>query len=111
MFILICRDPADPTRKLFVPENEVLGQVVAVFRSIKIPEKLLDTLLAHMRTSHEAEQQFHIDTIAALRREYDRTRDKLHAARHPPQQEYYAGRVRQEGARTEAAADRDRPAD
>jgi len=76
---LICRDPADPSKKLFVPEDEVLKQVVAVFGSIKVPEKLLDALLKHMRASHEAEKQFHSDAIVALRRDYDRARDKLAA--------------------------------
>ncbi len=37
---LICRDPADPERKLFVPESDVLDQVKAVFRSIQVPENL-----------------------------------------------------------------------
>jgi site-specific DNA recombinase len=74
---LICRDPANPAKKLFVPEDEVIKQVSAVFSSIKVPDKLLDALLKHMRTSHEVEKQFHIDATSALRRDYDRVRDKL----------------------------------
>jgi DNA invertase Pin-like site-specific DNA recombinase len=74
---LICRDPADPSKKMFVPEDEVLKQVLAVFRSIKVPEKLLDALLAHMQESHAAEQKFHADEMAALRAEYDRLQGKL----------------------------------
>ena len=74
---LICRDPADPAKKMFVPESEVLEQVMDVLRSIRVPEKLLDTLLAHMRASHEAENQFHRDTIAGLRRDYDQVRERL----------------------------------
>jgi hypothetical protein len=74
---LICRDPTDPEKKLFVPEAEVLDQVKAVFRSIQIPPKLLNALLAHMKASHEAENQFHRDAIAGLRREYDQVRDRL----------------------------------
>jgi site-specific DNA recombinase len=74
---LICRDPEDPSKKLFVPESEVLEQVLAVFRSIKIPGKLLDALLVHMRTSHAAEQMFHGDAIAALRGKYDKLQEKL----------------------------------
>ena len=35
---LICRDPADPSKKLFVPESKVLTQIEAVFRSIQIPK-------------------------------------------------------------------------
>jgi site-specific DNA recombinase len=74
---LICRDPGDPQRKVFVPEAEVLEQVKRVLRSVQVPPKLLDALLAHMRASHEAENQFHRDAVTALRRDYDQTRDKL----------------------------------
>jgi site-specific DNA recombinase len=74
---LICRDPSNPHKKLFVPEGDVLRQVLVVFRSIEVPEKLLDALLAHLRASHSVEQQFHLDAIAALRREYDRVQEKL----------------------------------
>ena len=74
---LICRDPKDPTRKLFVPEAEVLEQVKAVFRSIQVPKTLLEALLAHLKASHGAERQFHEDAIAGLQREHERTREKL----------------------------------
>ena len=74
---LICRDPKDPTRKLFVPEAKVLEQVKAVFRSIQVPKTLLETLLAHLKASHGAERQFHLDAIAGLRRDHDRTSEKL----------------------------------
>lgn len=74
---LICRDPANPDKKLFVREAEVLDQVKVVFRSIQIPPKLLNALLAHIKASHEAENQFHRDAIAGLRHEYDQVRDRL----------------------------------
>ena len=74
---LICRDPKDPTRKLFVPEAEVLEQVKAVFRSIQVPKTLLEALLAHLKASHGAERQFHEDAIVGLQREHERTREKL----------------------------------
>ena len=74
---LICRDPADPSKKVFVPENEVLKQIKGVFRSIQVPEKLLGALLEHMKASHAVENQFHLDAVAGLRREYDQVRDKL----------------------------------
>jgi site-specific DNA recombinase len=74
---LICRDPDNPIKKLFVPEVQVLDQIEAVLRSIQVPEKLLDALLVHMRVSHDAEDQFHRDAIAGLRREQDRVRERL----------------------------------
>ena len=74
---LICRDPATPDKKLFVPESAVLDQVKAIFRSIEVPPKLLDALLAHMKAAHEAENQFHRDAIEGLRREFDQVRERL----------------------------------
>jgi site-specific DNA recombinase len=74
---LICRDPADPALKMFVPEREVLEQILDVFRSIRIPEQLLTALLEHMSASHRVENQFHEDAIGRLRREHDQTRERL----------------------------------
>ena len=74
---LICRDPSDPAKKLFVPERVVLKQVAAVFRSIQVPEALLDELLTHMKAGHSVEKEFHEDAIVALRRKHDATRQRL----------------------------------
>ena len=74
---LICRDPDQPEKKLFIPENTVLDQIKVVFRAIKVPPKLLNALLTHMKAGHEAENEFHRDAIVGLRREYDQLRDKL----------------------------------
>jgi hypothetical protein len=54
-----------------------MEQIAAVLRSIDIPRKLLEALLAHLRASHEAEDQFHRDAIEGLRRDLDRTRERL----------------------------------
>ncbi len=74
---LICRDPENPDKKLFVRELDVIKQVKAAMARIQIPEALLDELLAHMKANHAAENQFHIDTIAGLRREADQNRERL----------------------------------
>ena len=74
---LICRDPADPARKLFVPESVVLDKVKAVLRSIRVPDGLLGALLDHMKTSHAAERQFHENAIGRLRADLDRTDQAL----------------------------------
>lgn len=74
---LICRNPAKPDKKLFVPESAVLDQIKAVLRAIQIPSKLLDALLGHMKAGHEAENQFHRDAIDGLLREYDQVRERL----------------------------------
>jgi hypothetical protein len=74
---LICRDPTERSRKLFIPESVVLEQIAAIFRAIRVPSKLLESLLAHMKAGHEAENQFHREAIQGLRREYDQIRDRL----------------------------------
>jgi site-specific DNA recombinase len=74
---LICRDPAEPEKKLFIPERAVLNQIKDVFRTIQVPPNLLDALLVHMKAGHEVENQFHRDAIEGLRREYDLVRDRL----------------------------------
>jgi hypothetical protein len=48
---LICREPSDPTRKVFVPEDEVLNQVKDVLAAIRIPEALLTALLPSIGTN------------------------------------------------------------
>jgi site-specific DNA recombinase len=74
---LICRDPDQPEKKLFIPENTVLDQIKAVFRTIQVPPTLLNALLAHMKAGHETENEFHRDAIEGLRREYDQLRNRL----------------------------------
>ena len=74
---LICRDPGDPARKVFVPEGEVLDQVRAALRSIQVPDALLSALLEHMKASHAAENRFHVEAVAQLRSEHDKVRERL----------------------------------
>ena len=74
---MYCRDPSDPKKKLFIPEAKVMEQLIAIFRSIQIPEKLLDALRSHMKASHEAENQFHLVAINGLRCGHYQTRDRL----------------------------------
>jgi site-specific DNA recombinase len=74
---LICRDPADPSRKLFVPEADVLEQVKTALGRLAIEPKLVAALSAHMRESLAAEQDFHASAIEALRRRADGERKRL----------------------------------
>lgn len=74
---LICRNPADPAKKLFVPEKDVLNQVKAVFKSFHITQEVMESLTEHLKASHEVEKGFHKDAIANLRKEYDITQTRL----------------------------------
>lgn len=66
---LICRDPADPKKKLWIKEEAVVEQIRDVFRAIQIPPDVLDSIMGHLRQSHEAEKVYHHDAIRALHRE------------------------------------------
>lgn len=68
---LICRDPENPEKKLFIPESDVLDQVKAIFQSFHLPQDLLAALTDHLKTSHDTEKGFHKQAIASLRKEYD----------------------------------------
>ena len=74
---LICRDPAAPERKLFVPEAEVMAQVRAALESFRIPVGLLGAVTDHLKASHTAETRYHVDAIVGLRRQYDQIRERL----------------------------------
>ncbi len=66
---LICRNPDDKSKKLFIPESVALEQVRNVFESIQIPEQSLEAILSHLRTLHDSEKDFHHQTIKALHKE------------------------------------------
>jgi site-specific DNA recombinase len=66
---LICRDPADPKKKIWVKEEAVLEQIRGVFQAIQIPVDVLDAIMGHLRQSHESEKAYHHDAIRALHRE------------------------------------------
>ncbi|MDX2073950.1 MAG: recombinase family protein [Alphaproteobacteria bacterium] len=74
---LICRDPENPEKKLFIAENEVLDQVRAVFQSFHLPQDLLEALTAHLKSSHESEKDFHKEAIVGLQKEYLQINDRL----------------------------------
>lgn len=76
---LICRDPHNPEKKLFIAENEVLDQVRDVFKSFHLPQDLLEALTAHLKSGHDAEKDFHKNAIVGLQKEYLQINEKLNS--------------------------------
>ena len=74
---LMCRDPENPDKILYVPENQVLEQIREVFKSFHLPENLIAALTEHLKSGHEAEKDFHMDAVKSLQKEYVEIRDKL----------------------------------
>ena len=50
---LIAWDPKNPEKKIYVKEEEVLSQIMDVFESISIPQKLLDQTTKYLQSSNE----------------------------------------------------------
>jgi hypothetical protein len=74
---LMARDPKNPAKKLWVPEQDVLNQARAVFQRISIPDDTLSAMLDYIRASHEAEKAYHHDHIHELQIESNNLTGKL----------------------------------
>lgn len=66
---LICRDPQNPEKKLFVSESHALNQIESVFKSIHLPESLAEALCEHLKKSHDSEIDYHEQAIISLEKE------------------------------------------
>ncbi|HSQ98124.1 MAG TPA: recombinase family protein [Rickettsiales bacterium] len=66
---LICRNPENPEKKLFIKEEIVLEQIENVFKSLQVPEELFVNLQKHLMDSMESERQFRNEEIKRLEKE------------------------------------------
>ena len=77
---LICADPENPNKKIWVKESDVIEQVEEVFKSIRVPDEHLSDLIAHIQNMYESEKEYHhtaIDSLHAEIKEVDQRLDKL----------------------------------
>ena len=74
---LITRNPDDTSKKIYVPEKDILKQVSDVFKSIAVPQKMLDEITTYLQKSHEAEKEYHKHRIETFRKEYDAIQGKM----------------------------------
>jgi site-specific DNA recombinase len=74
---LITWNPEDITKKIYVPENDILKQVSDVFKSIAVPQDMLDEITSYLQQSHEAEKEYHGGRINVLRKEEDNIQSKI----------------------------------
>ncbi len=74
---LIARDPKNPNKKVFVKESDVLEEISQVFKALQFPKPMLDEITTHLKTSHQAEMEFHAQKIKELRKQQDNCKLKL----------------------------------
>ncbi len=74
---LITWNPKDTSKKLYIPEQDILKQVSKVFKALAIPDKMLEEATKRLQQSHEDEQVYHAHRIEQLRKEDDIIRNKI----------------------------------
>lgn len=74
---LICRDPENPEKKLFIKEDVVLHEIRKAFQSIQIPDEILAAITDHLKQSFDAEKKFYRDAKRDLETESGKITDKL----------------------------------
>ncbi len=74
---LICKNPSDPTKKMFIKEEKILEQVKDVFRSIRIEQDILQAITEELKNSHESEKYFQHSAIVELEKENKKLQNKL----------------------------------
>lgn len=70
-------NPEDPTKKIWVREEEVLEQVEAIFARMAVHEKLLDNILKYIRKTNEEKKLFHNRQLAVLKKEHIDIGDRI----------------------------------
>ncbi len=66
---LICYDPKNPKKKMWIKEEIILNQIRNAFRSIQVPSKILFQIMGYLKSSHESEKDFHHQSIKSLHKE------------------------------------------
>lgn len=74
---LICRNPAEPSKNMFIKEEIVLDQIKDVFRSIRIEQTILENITEELKKSHESEKNFQHSAIIELEKENKKLQSKL----------------------------------
>ena len=62
---------------VWVREEEVLSQVEEVFRSLKIPESILNRVIEYVRKTNKTERDFMKRQIGDLNRDYAKLQNRL----------------------------------
>jgi DNA invertase Pin-like site-specific DNA recombinase len=66
---LICHDPKNPKKKMWIKEEVILGQIRDAFKLIQVPKNVLFQIMDHLKNSHESEKDFHHQSIKSLHKE------------------------------------------
>lgn len=74
---LISRNPEDPSKRVYIKEQDVLKEISNVFKSMQIPREMLEEITNHLKNSHEAEKEYHTHKIKELHKQKENCNTKL----------------------------------
>ena len=74
---LISRDPQNPSKKVFVKEQDMLEEISQVFKSLQFPKDMLEEITKYLKTSHEAEKDYHAQKTKELHKQKQLADSKL----------------------------------
>ncbi len=69
--------PENPEKYLWIREEEILSQVEEVFKSLIIPESILNRVIEYVRKTNKAERDFVKRQIGDLNREHSKLQNRL----------------------------------
>lgn len=74
---LMCWNPENPAKKLWIREEQVMEQVEQIFKSMSPDDDIFEDVVAYSRQACEAEKVFHKRQIQELQRESEGIQSKL----------------------------------
>lgn len=74
---LMCWNPENPAKKLWIREEQVMEQVEQIFKSMSPDDDIFEDVVAYSRQACEAEKVFHKRQIQELQRESEGIQGKL----------------------------------
>lgn len=74
---LITWDPNNTNKKVYVPEELILNEVTAIFKSISVPHDILIEITDRLQQSHEAEKEYHAQKIRHLKQDEESVKSKM----------------------------------
>lgn len=72
-----CTNYRKQCKRIYVPEKDFLKPIYNYLKRLELPKDGVDYVVSRLRTSTEAEQEFHGNAMSGLKAEYDRIESRI----------------------------------
>ena len=73
-----CTNFRKQCKRIYIPEKNLLEPVYEALKTIELPQHLIDDVINALRSTGQAEAEFHKKSMASLRKDYDLYEKRLH---------------------------------